>query len=149
MRTSSVSSVGQAAFLDELEKIAEELTKKEQVKRYLKGALLISAGAGAGTGAVMLADKALSRAAPAWNSLSPTVKKLIVGPALGITTVGALVAAQKLREEQIKRHRQMDEVLTKDLGHIAGNTQWTSDKRSPPKTKEQNETLNRVFGKGP
>lgn len=106
MRTSSVSSVGQAAFLDELEKIAEELTRKEQMKRYLKSAALIAAGAGAGAGAVMLGDKAIQRIiGPSWAAMSPMVKNLIVGPAFGLATVGGIVGVQRMREEQIKRQK--------------------------------------------
>lgn len=106
MQTFSASSASQAAFLDELEKIAEELSRKEQTKRFLKGALTIAAGAGAGTGAVMLADKAVGKVVGQhWSSLSPAVKKLIVGPALGLSTVGGMMAVQKLREEQNKRQK--------------------------------------------
>jgi hypothetical protein len=102
-RTSSASSIAQAAFLDELEKISADLTGGEKMKRWIKGALLTAGGAAVGTGAVMVGDRALHRAlGPTWSTLSPGTKKLLAVPAIGLTTIGALIAAQKLLEEQRK-----------------------------------------------
>jgi hypothetical protein len=103
MATFSPSS-SRAAFLDELEKIAEAMAGEEDRKKWLKNALLIAAGAGAGTGAVMLGDRAIGKViGPSWGAMSPAAKRLLVGPALGLTTIGALVAAERLYEEQQKK----------------------------------------------
>lgn len=101
-RTSCLSSDVLGGLLDELEKIAETEQSKK-VKHWLKNTAIVAAGTGAGTGAMMITEKALSSVVgPHWATMSPTSKKLIVGSLIGLSSVGAGLAAKKLFEERQK-----------------------------------------------
>lgn len=100
------SVVVHAALFDELEKISEATQpqdNKTKIKKWLKNTALITAGAGAGAAATTVLDKILrDNLGNYWKSMSPTTKRLIVGPLIGISTVGALAAAHKLQQARMK-----------------------------------------------
>lgn len=101
-KTSSLSSDVLGGLLDELEKIAED-DQAKRLKRWMKNTAIIAAGTGAGTGAMMVSERLLSSALGShWAVMSPTAKKLVVGPLIGLTSVGAGLAAKKLFEERAK-----------------------------------------------
>lgn len=82
--------VGHAALFDELEKIAE---KNPKLKKWIRNAALITAGAGAGTAVAMVADRALTSVVGSkFNSLSRDAKMKLLGLGLGIATTGAYMA---------------------------------------------------------
>lgn len=103
--TSSAHLVTRAALFDELGKIAEvqQPGNRERTKRWLKNTALVTAGAGAGTAVTMVADRLIgSKLGPSWQSLDPKVKMLVIGPLVGLSTLGGVVAAKK-RMEAIKK----------------------------------------------
>lgn len=100
--TSCLSSAALSALRDEFEKIADA-ERNAKLKRWLKNSAIIAAGTGAGTGAALLTNEGLKRAiGPQWRSLSPTMRKAILAPAVGITSIGAAHAFRRLLEESHK-----------------------------------------------
>lgn len=98
--TSSLSSDAVGALLDELEKISEDARAKK-AKRWLKNTAIVAAGTGMGTGAMMLAEKLTTTAlSPHWRLLNPTVRNLLLGSAVGVTSTGAALLAAKLFDER-------------------------------------------------
>jgi hypothetical protein len=99
-----------AALFDELEKISEATAREEKkptLKKWLKNTAIIAAGAGTGMAGAMVLDRmAGQHLGRWWNGLDPKTKKLLVGGALGATTIGSGMAAQKLMEERSKRDRE-------------------------------------------
>lgn len=102
--TSSVPLVTRAALFDELGKIAEaQPGNTEKLKKWLKNSAIVATAAGAGTAATMVTDKLLGdKLGPGWKSLSPKTKMLIIGPLIGLSTLGGVAAAQKLHEARKK-----------------------------------------------
>jgi len=105
---SLLSEATLAGLCDELEKIAEaDKSRGEKLKGWLKNTALITAGAGAGTAATMVVDKIVGdKLGPAWQNTDAKTKMLIIGPLIGISTLGAVVASRKLLEERRKRETQ-------------------------------------------
>lgn len=108
IRTFSLSSVTLEALSDELMKIAAaqeaketQQSRRDRLKKYLKSTALISAGAGVGYGAGMIAEKAFEKLfGPKWNSLPLSSKLRILGAAAGAASVGALAAREWLAHER-------------------------------------------------
>jgi hypothetical protein len=101
-QTSSSSLARCGALWDELSKIAaaEEQTRGQKLKNVLKKSLIMAGGAGAGVGAGMALDHlVLKKLLPKTKNLSPTIKN----GALGLTSLGGLLAARKLSEEWSKK----------------------------------------------
>lgn len=104
LRACSTSSVSLVAVLDELEKISEDLPTKERVKRWLKNTAIITAASGVGAAAMTLGEDVLKRKlGPTWATLSPSTKRYIIGPALGVSSLGAGIMAKKMYDEQKRR----------------------------------------------
>lgn len=105
--TSSLSSDVAFGLFDELTKISEATSHDptpSKVRQHVKNALLVAGGVAAGTGAAMVAEKALQMSlGPQWAAMSPSMKKAILVPAIGASSIGAYIAAQKLSEERSKR----------------------------------------------
>ena len=104
--TSKNSSAVLSGLFDELEtiSIAEQPTRKEQIKKWLKSTALITAGAGAGTAAGMLINKGLEKgmqSAP-WRGLSPATRAKVLGALVGGGTMASTLLAKKLIEERNK-----------------------------------------------
>jgi hypothetical protein len=77
--------------------------KKSKFKRWLKNSLIVAGAAGTGTAATMVADKALGpHMGKMWNKMSPTMKRAVVGPLIGLTGIGAVLASQKLMQQRYK-----------------------------------------------
>lgn len=95
-RTSSLSSDTVVGLFDELSKIAsEQKPGNPQLKKFLKSTAVIGAGAGAGYGAAMIADKAFQHAFGAkWAALGSPSKKKLIGAAIGLATAGVLVGKE-------------------------------------------------------
>lgn len=107
MRTSMTSwhsSDVLGAFIDELEKIGSaEQERKEKIKRWVRNSAIIAAGTGAGTGASMLTEHAARHLLGAkWATMSPSSRQLVLAPAIGLTSIGAAMAARRLMEERAK-----------------------------------------------
>lgn len=101
----SVPLATRAAVFDELMKIAEEVKPKnsDKFKLWLKNSALVAAGAGAGTAASMVLDKLVGdHLGKTWQNVSPKTKARIIGPLLGASTMGAILAAKKLQEARKK-----------------------------------------------
>jgi len=98
------STIRHSAFLDELEKIAEDrLEKSQQFKKWLKNTALIAAGTGVGTGTVMVGEKVLNHAlGDKWRSLPPKTRMAIAAPIASAAGMGAMLFLQKLNEEKSK-----------------------------------------------
>lgn len=100
--TSSLSSVGLAALFDELEKIAADQEKKQSKwKSRAKNIGLTALGAGAATGASMLADHYLTpKLSPGWRALHPVTRNMIGAAVIGGGSLAAGALAKKLYEER-------------------------------------------------
>ena len=99
-----MSSVTLGALQDELEKIADALTKKEEnkkkLKKWLKNTALVAAGTGVGEAAAQgAAHLAKKKFGPAWAQ-TPRAKKLrILGPAIGAGTAGIALATSYIKKK--------------------------------------------------
>ncbi len=94
-----MNSMMRAALFDELEKIAEE--KEHWAKSVAKGVAGVSIGAGLGTGAAMLAEKALPKVfLEKHPSVAPSMK--IILPIVGAATS---YVQQRLRERVDQQYR--------------------------------------------
>jgi hypothetical protein len=102
--TSSARLATHAALFDELGKIAEaQPGNSEKLKKWVKNSALVAAGAGAGTAATMIVDKFLGdKLGKTWQSTDPKTKMLIIGPLIGVSTMGAVMASRKLMAERKK-----------------------------------------------
>jgi 2-phosphoglycerate kinase len=100
------SSVTHAAFLDELEKIAEQ-DRKARLKRWAKNTGIIMGGAAAGTGASMLADKAARMmGAKKWQGMSTPAKRNMLGAALGVSVAAGALASRNLAKKRMDADRE-------------------------------------------
>lgn len=98
--TSSHSSVSLAALFDELEKIAEDRERKDQLKRWAKNTAAVVGAAGLGAAVTTAGEGLLKRhLGPTWATLPPATKRYIIGPALGLTTLGTGILAKKQYDE--------------------------------------------------
>lgn len=104
--TSQLSGTSLAALFDELEKIAEaqDPTRAEKVKKWLKGAAQVAAGAGVGGAVTTITNKLIDqKALPLLRTLSPSTQRLIIAPLAATAAIGTAVAAQRLMEERNKK----------------------------------------------
>ena len=101
-QTSLFSSATLAGLSDELSKIAEDLSKKEKLKKWVKSSLLAAGGSGAGLGAAMLADEFARRNFTGWNRLPSMTRVRILIPLVGLGTIGGAVLARHLGQERSK-----------------------------------------------
>lgn len=98
--TSSLSSDVLGSLLDELEKIAAD-DRAKKAKRWLKNTAIVAAGTGMGTAAMMATERVLTTAlGPHWAKLTPSTQKMILVPAMGLTSAGASLALKKLLDER-------------------------------------------------
>lgn len=78
-----------------------EPERREKIKKWLKNTALLAGGAGAGAAAVTGIDHLAKKYAP---NISPSAKKYVLGPLLGLAFVGSRLATKKFEEERMKRH---------------------------------------------
>jgi hypothetical protein len=91
------------AFQDELVKIAEAVqgARKKAIAKWVKTTLAISAGTAAGTGALMLGERAASSLLKkSWNKLSPQSRMLILGAGASAAALGANHLAKKMLDRK-------------------------------------------------
>ena len=106
-RTSWLSSATQEGLLDEVEKIAEELTPKDdetkrRIQKWLKNTAIRAGGAAAGQVAARGVEKALkSKMGPEWAK-----KVRTIGPAMGAITAGSALAAAYLANAKSEAERE-------------------------------------------
>jgi hypothetical protein len=102
--TQTSSQVSATAFADELVKIAAAQKKQGKLGPWLRDAGIISAGAGLGTGAYMLTEKALApKLGPKWNSLNPGTRRAVAGAGAAAATLGGMALAHRLAKEKQKK----------------------------------------------
>jgi hypothetical protein len=95
---------------DELEKIsaakgisAEDRQRREKLKKWAKNTALFAAGTGAGTGTAMIGERLISSAFGArWKAMPKSKQMAILGPAIGIASVGGALLMRKALEEKRK-----------------------------------------------
>lgn len=98
-----MENISTEAMRDELLKISMSEESKKKLKNFAKSTATISAGAGLGYGAGMLADKAFQKMLGSkWESLGSPAKKKMLGAALGLTMAGSYVARRMLDKERQK-----------------------------------------------
>lgn len=103
--TSSLSSARLAGLSDELQKISEATQSRgEKLKKLLSTSALVAGGAGAGAAVTTVADRFLkNNLGSLWKNTDPKVKTFVVGPLLGVATLGSIMAAKALAKERAKR----------------------------------------------
>lgn len=97
-----------AACVDEFQKIAEEALqvpeqKKVTFPRWMKNTAIIGAGVGTGTAVGMVTEKALMHfGGPLWHSLSPTTKRMVLGPAIAGAGIGTALAGDWMMRKRVE-----------------------------------------------
>jgi hypothetical protein len=90
------------AFNDELVKIASD-SRKKAIQKWVKTSLAISAGTAAGTGALMIGERATSALLKrGWSKLSPQSRMLILGAGASAAALGANHLAKKMLDQKRK-----------------------------------------------
>jgi len=96
------------AFIDELEKISQEVKPQGQgkIKKFVKSTLAITAGSTAAVGAFMVGDMLAKKLFGAsWNSLPKDARHMILTAAAGAAAVGSAHYVKRLAEEREKYMR--------------------------------------------
>lgn len=91
------------AFQDELVKIASSAKRhgESRLAKWIKTTAAISAGTAAGTGALMLGEKALGPFLNRhWNKLSPQSRMLLLGAGVSAAAFGTGVLAKKMLDRK-------------------------------------------------
>jgi hypothetical protein len=102
----SAEQVIKLAFRDELEKISaakQPSAKNAALRKWVNTTLAIAAGTAAGTGALMLGERAASSLlTKSWNKLSPQTRLIILGAGSSAAALGATHLAKKMLDRKRK-----------------------------------------------